>query len=880
MYGESEYDARRSYIANGDDSLYIQAHRSPPTSDSPLSRSPSAARPNGLPPHGRNRQTSNASLERGSPPDLSRSSSTDTATQHFPLNDIDYESSPAAVAQELSNLQAIRRMSMNVDAADPDLPSFGSSFGAPPGSPPTPGGDDESGGLFWVPARLHPELAPKEFKTFVEDRVDLIRRRSGSGESKGLSPDPEGSALNRRRSMLSKTIDSPAEFQDGADLLERKRSSKDASGRSISGETSLSELESLVNDPADLARKMSVDSVRQSLEGGEEGDIPILPQPMGAASLKRSTRTNYRRGSLKRGERVPFSSKRAAGRLSESRTSEDAGLTSPPSTANSQSRPSGRTSTESSLSDTLAHQRTGATSELPTIYSGGSLDDAFAEFGISSSDAQQEQVEAGNQPQNMEQEREDLDQTHAAAPGFHSRFASNGRTTASLPAGYTAPVIVPSIVETPPPPPPQPEARQSLPPSFGSTSSRPERTSSRDYTGQGHQGATGPGSDRLIHHAGTRKRSPNQTLDDMANNPSMMVGNSMSTDALSFIPTFDETNRGKSDKEKKRDRKNSVDSGTGKKSSWGWLLGSDDKSKDKDKGSHDDTVSSSKKSKSKSKLAAIGGKSEKAQQERNNDRAHDNTRLDVLQTTSEGPAPRGRESLVLDRESFKLEDERRKESGRKSTDGKKEPGIFASLFGAKKKGDRESTGKKGHSPLRGLSPTPAEAKILRPDIDYNWTRFSILEERAIYRMAHIKLANPRRALYSQVLLSNFMYSYLAKVQQMHPQIQIPQFIQQKNSKRQQDSEQPTKEQQQQAAEYSAWQQYQEQHEQTGERIEESSSDFIDDSDATYQHQEDARAAQYDASSGYGQQGQQQQWDERNHFNYDNRSQQQAGGEMW
>ena len=40
-------------------------------------------------------------------------------------------------------------------------------------------------------------------------------------------------------------------------------------------------------------------------------------------------------------------------------------------------------------------------------------------------------------------------------------------------------------------------------------------------------------------------------------------------------------------------------------------------------------------------------------------------------------------------------------------------------------------------------------------------------------MAHIKLANPRRALHSQVLLSNFMYSYLAKVQQMHPQIAIP-----------------------------------------------------------------------------------------------------------
>jgi hypothetical protein len=48
-----------------------------------------------------------------------------------------------------------------------------------------------------------------------------------------------------------------------------------------------------------------------------------------------------------------------------------------------------------------------------------------------------------------------------------------------------------------------------------------------------------------------------------------------------------------------------------------------------------------------------------------------------------------------------------------------------------------------------------------------------LEERAIYRMAHMKLANPRRPLHSQVLLSNFMYSYLAKVQMYHPQSQAP-----------------------------------------------------------------------------------------------------------
>jgi hypothetical protein len=40
----------------------------------------------------------------------------DMAMQHFPLNDIDYESSPAAVAQELSTLQTIQRWCMDVDS--------------------------------------------------------------------------------------------------------------------------------------------------------------------------------------------------------------------------------------------------------------------------------------------------------------------------------------------------------------------------------------------------------------------------------------------------------------------------------------------------------------------------------------------------------------------------------------------------------------------------------------------------------------------------------------------------------------------------------------------------------------------------------------------
>jgi hypothetical protein len=98
---------------------------------------------------------------------------------------------------------------------------------------------------------------------------------------------------------------------------------------------------------------------------------------------------------------------------------------------------------------------------------------------------------------------------------------------------------------------------------------------------------------------------------------------------------------------------------------------------------------------------------------------------------------------------------------------------------------------------------------MRPDVDYNWTRFSILEERAIYRMAHIKLANPRRALYSQVLLTNFMYSYLAKVQQMHPQTPAAASPAQDRQQKQQQQQQQQQQQKDQPEEYTQYQRYQE-----------------------------------------------------------------------
>ncbi|PPJ60295.1 hypothetical protein CBER1_01310 [Cercospora berteroae] len=697
------------------------------------------------------------------PPPLSRQSSTDTAIQQFPLNDIDYESSPAAVAQELSNLQAIRRMSMNVDTADPDLPSFGGMGSISSVAPTDTEDEDDPSKLFWVPARLHPELAPKEFKTFIEDRVDRIRRRSGDENSlspEGLSRSGSGdSNLRRKKSMLSHSIDTRGHYQDGAERLERKRSK----GMQLEGQTTvanLHDLEELVNDPAQLMSRMSLEAQRRSLESPAEvpasEDMPILPPAMG--TLKRSTRTTYRRGSLKKGERVPFS-KRAAQRRPEPGADEQ--------------RPESPVSTNADEREPVLGLTRVQTEPIPPP-----KDPRHAHpysrhdqgHSLSSEDLQAEPLDQSSTSPPQRNERvSSEDSSTAQLPSsqqprkFQSRIASPGRTTAQLP-GYDNKNPLPQIVETLP--------DGSKVPTNHLVQAIPERKSSHEVPHQFQRGGAhmrpAPGS--------SRQTPQSSKLDDLSANPSPLPGSgSMGTDSLTMIPTFDE---------KKNEKKEG-----GRKSSWKWILGSDDKAKD------DSTGDSSKSSKS--------GKQGK--------NSTDKARLDVLQNSIDGTVPsRGRESLVLNREDVRLEEERRKDGKKpESSKKEKESGLLSAIFGNKKKtsdGDLKEKKKKGD---RHHSPEPPP-RILKPDIDYNWTRFSILEERAIYRMAHIKLANPRRALYSQVLLSNFMYSYLAKVQMMHPQMQIPaQRTAQQREQQQKQQQQQQQQQSQQPPEYNQYQRWQE-----------------------------------------------------------------------
>ncbi|CAG8877572.1 unnamed protein product [Penicillium nalgiovense] len=702
----------------------------------------------------------NRSFDRGSDPgnaDGTRLPS-DTATSSFPLNDIDYESNPAAVAQELNNLAAIRRMSMDVAAAgDPDLPG----------------------------------------------KADHIKRRSGDYSTSGSERQGSGGGLQRKRSMLSRQIDNSSGYTDGADRLEHQRSQSNKRDGMLS--PNLQQLESLVDDSQPVDKESLVRGMQNIGIAGNE-DRPILPATPLGNSLRRSTRTQYKKaGSLKKGEKLPYS-KRVGRGASESAGSD---ARSPAVLPQDPGIPEQTdVSTDPAPKTTRAARASSASSHGSAYAASSTASSTFAPI-IDQPEAEQEDLStAGGQPDVALDRSDSGDQTNTRK--WHSRISSNGRSSLNIAPGDQK---IPAIIETPP----------------ATESKRIPSPPSQSRLSSDHAAATTPASKPTPSPDPAPKRSKNprqpshepaSSLNDFANNPQMIPGNSTRTDSLSFIPTISEDRKPEERKESKKS-KDKKDSDGSRKSSWHWLLGSEEKDKKKDKDSDS--------KKTKSKIV---------------DKTHDNTRLDVLQSSIES-TQRGRESLVLDRLDPKLEEERRKDSVRRASgESKKEKdGIFSSIFGGGRKKHSGDGHHRKHS-SRNLSPEPP-MRVLRADVDYPWTRFSILEERAIYRMAHIKLANPRRALYSQVLLSNFMYSYLAKVQQMHPQMPVASSGSSQRSSKSRD----------QPDEYSQYQRYQESQEQQhyGESAYDDTSmyDYDDDPHDRYGSHSRGDKQGYENGQAYG-----------------------------
>lgn len=282
--------------------------------------------------------------------------------------------------------------------------------------------------------------------------------------------------------------------------------------------------------------------------------------------------------------------------------------------------------------------------------------------------------------------------------------------------------------------------------------------------------------------------------------------------------------------EHRKDKKR-ADSSTGsirdRKTSWGWLLGDSDKDKEKEE------------KKEREREEKLKAKKEKRPKTADKADKYDNTRLDLLQKSIE----MGNTGKVVAADPAAPSVDTGKLESRKSRSSEEKKEGFLSFFGSsRKKTSDNSSDKKGRTSSRGTSPDPPHEK----QQPYYYCRFPIHIERAIYRLSHLKLANPRRPLHQQVLLSNFMYSYLAKVQQTQPHLIQQATVSQSQQQKQAQAEQQRQEQQWQ-------QQQQQQHHQAGQNghyyyeddSRDQSTEYVDDSpdETSRPHW---RQAQYDS----------------------------------
>ncbi|KAK6507876.1 hypothetical protein TWF481_006297 [Arthrobotrys musiformis] len=761
------------------------------------------------------------------------------ASQAFPLNNIDYESNPDAVQQELENLQALRRLSMDVSsvANDPDLPSFNNFF--PSVAPKGRADDDDAASLFWVPARLHPELAPKAFKNFVESRVEQIREHEGNLTTDGLQAGP---SLKRKKSMLSRQIDTEGKagegYEDGADKLRRNRSNSE--GEQV---LTVSELGEVLGqkDPVDLMRQMSLRDSGQS-----EDDQPIFPTPPPGGSLRRSTRTALRRGSIRKGERVAPSSRRAKIAAAEE----------------------GKPGDEPEFK--LSRVRT---EPIPSI----SISSEDEETRPQSSSSRQPEMTMKSRtrqpvspvsPISPEEPRR-----HAAAPpGLSQRPTSPPDRPSSERMTRSK-----SEPESPSPPP-----REPVPPvpSQPTKVERKEVSSSSQRVSKESRGA--PPNGQLPTPPPAPSPTTSESPGSKQKRPTLKRGSPGTSsyeptkDAMLSPPPSSPAPATQQQQAAEVKRKEIPSHGgqpvphkeVGRKSSWSWLsLGSDgDKEKDKEREKEKDSGSKKvRKAKSMEKDRDRDEEKERKREikrekererdrERSSDREH--ARLDLLQKSIDGPKKResidgnsarpSMDSLERERDKEK-EKASRKASGSEKEKEKKESGIFSSIFGGSKKKQDETKSKSKQSNLA----VPSGRSKSPPAQTYYYTRFPIHIERAIYRLSHLKLANPRRPLLQQVLLSNFMYAYLAKVQQMQPPnavqgAQQQQQIQQQQQQAQQQAAQQAQQYQQQQLE----QQYHHQQQHGGGQANGDDSQQLDSDEEDYDFDDDGRDDRPYDSQGY------------------------------
>ncbi|RSH95003.1 hypothetical protein EHS25_000088 [Saitozyma podzolica] len=263
------------------------------------------------------------------------------------------EVSEQDIEREIQTLRNLRRRSGSSPgpgalAIDPDLPP--PSPNQPGPSSPTYSSNDDitlstpdgldDGSLFWVPAHLHPELAPGEFRAFLKAHTHADPANadaSEAGEAPGLARSPSwlarressklgsgvgvgvgraDSGLGRKRSMLSRQYHPRAGDHVEEEMPPLPRSNRASIYAGRGGDQGLTlhdlqKLEMLVeqagdsDDPAEmrklLRRSLSLNVapgfLQDDVPQGDDADEPIIvPRP--GSILRRSARTKIRKANL------------------------------------------------------------------------------------------------------------------------------------------------------------------------------------------------------------------------------------------------------------------------------------------------------------------------------------------------------------------------------------------------------------------------------------------------------------------------------------------------------------------------------------------------------------------------------------------------------
>ncbi|CEH11802.1 Activator of mitotic machinery Cdc14 phosphatase activation C-terminal [Ceraceosorus bombacis] len=129
---------------------------------------------------------------------------------------------------------------------------------------------------------------------------------------------------------------------------------------------------------------------------------------------------------------------------------------------------------------------------------------------------------------------------------------------------------------------------------------------------------------------------------------------------------------------------------------------------------------------------------------------------------AEKQAKARRKAQEKERKEREAQEAERQEREREASKEKDTSSFLGALFGSKKRGgDDHHQHQPAHFRNEGQITAGSLLDRNRPGAPVHYYRYPIHIERAVYRLSHIKLANSRRPLYEQVLISNLMFWYLS-----------------------------------------------------------------------------------------------------------------------